>query len=106
MTIYRMREKNKAYNLISNNCQNFALQMLDAVQMGKHLEFATAFAVYRTAVDGRSDKIAQLFRDEAQQLPIAEEVDAERPPHHVLNHAQGLMEEHTAKVDDHRTLRQ
>jgi hypothetical protein len=39
MTIYNMRNKRPAYNLISNNCQTFALSLLDAIQIGKHREF-------------------------------------------------------------------
>ncbi|KAI0475258.1 hypothetical protein GGR56DRAFT_675405 [Xylariaceae sp. FL0804] len=61
MTIYNMREKRPAYNLISNNCQNFAVMMLDAIQVGAHKQFATSFAVYKAAIGAGS--IKDLFAD-------------------------------------------
>lgn len=42
MTIHNMQQKRKAYNLISNNCQNFAVNLLDAIQVGAHAKFATS----------------------------------------------------------------
>ncbi|KAJ7247169.1 hypothetical protein B0H12DRAFT_1125465 [Mycena haematopus] len=128
MIIYNMRAKQPAYNLITNNCQLFALQMLDAIQMGKHLEFATAYSVYQAAVTGGSGShldlslkrvstlfatqaeetegtsASTLFAAQAQALPAAEEEAAERPPHHVVKHAREVMEEHTTTLDDHHSL--
>ncbi|KAJ6493300.1 hypothetical protein C8R45DRAFT_989345 [Mycena sanguinolenta] len=144
MTIYNMRSKQPAYNLITNNCQLFALQMLDAVQIGKHLEFATTYSVYQAALTGTSVKHLasfdqglkrvstlfatqaqeasqetgtgtgtpadadtegmELFAQQAQALPAAEEEAAEHPPHHVLKHAQEVMEEQTTTLDDHGSL--
>ncbi|KAF8157327.1 hypothetical protein K438DRAFT_1942756 [Mycena galopus ATCC 62051] len=155
MTIYNMRAKQKAYNLITNNCQNFALQMLDVVQMGKHLEFATAYSVYHAAVgshssgtsspsasatktghslssvlglSGAETRLSTLFTTQAQadgtlpspsvqtaeerasgesasfRAPSAEEEAAEKPPHHVIAHAQEVMDEQTTTLDDHAKL--
>ncbi|KAJ7190041.1 hypothetical protein GGX14DRAFT_606662 [Mycena pura] len=116
MTIYNMRHKQKAYNLITNNCQNFALQMLNAVQVGKHLEFATAYSLYHAAASGGSggvstllsgqaeSPVSSIFTAQAQELPMAEEEESERPPHHVVAHAQEVMDEHTTKLDDHHSL--
>ncbi|KAJ7120796.1 hypothetical protein C8R44DRAFT_169007 [Mycena epipterygia] len=54
MAIFSMRQKQPGYNLISNNCQIFALQLLDAIQVGKHREFATSFVVYKEAIKSPS----------------------------------------------------
>ncbi|KAF7350642.1 hypothetical protein MSAN_01624500 [Mycena sanguinolenta] len=92
MTIYNMRSKQPAYNLITNNCQLFALQMLDAVQVGKHVEFATTYSVYQTALTGASVKhlgsfdqglqrVSTLFatqaQEAAQETAAATEADTE-----------------------------
>ncbi len=53
MTITAMREKRPAYNLIDNNCQTFALKMLDSIQIGNHREFITTYEVYQRAVGGK-----------------------------------------------------
>ncbi|KAI8627991.1 hypothetical protein F5Y19DRAFT_439154 [Xylariaceae sp. FL1651] len=98
MVIHNMREKQKAYNLISNNCQNFALNLLDAIQIGNHTQFATALAIYqRTTGDG---KVSDLF---IEKLPAAEEQD-DRPPDQVIEHASQVMDEHTTQLDSHRSL--
>ena len=39
MTIFQMREKHPGYNLISNNCQQYALALLNHIQLGQHVEF-------------------------------------------------------------------
>ena len=107
MTIHQMRSKRPAYNLISNNCQNFALALLNAIQIGAHHEFATSFAVYQRATG--KGAIKDLFEDkhpEEQQEQVAEEQetdDLDRPP--ALQHtdtmqtAQQVMDEHTTKLD-------
>ena len=46
MVIHNMRQKRPAYNLISNNCQTYATQLLEAIQIGAHQAFATTFAIY------------------------------------------------------------
>ncbi|KAF7299769.1 hypothetical protein HMN09_00982800 [Mycena chlorophos] len=103
MTIFHMRAKQAAYNLISNNCQSFALQMLDAIQIGNHREFATSYEVYRAAL-GHGD-MAALFRSQANQLPPPEqEQEAEKPPGRVMEHAHKVMDENTTKLDEHHTL--
>ncbi len=61
MTIHNMRQKRAAYNIISNNCQNFAVAMLDSIQIGAHQAFATSFAVYQAATG--KGTIKDLFED-------------------------------------------
>ena len=98
MVIFNMREKQSQYSLISNNCQNFALNMLDAVQIGKHKEFGTALAVYQRAIG--KGTVSDLFLD---KLPQAEEQD-KQAPEQVVDHASQVMDENTAKLDTHHSL--
>jgi 4-diphosphocytidyl-2C-methyl-D-erythritol kinase len=111
MTIHQMRTARPAYNLISNNCQNFAIELLKAIQIGAHKEFATSFAVYQTMTGKGS--IKDLFDDkhpeEQQQQQEVEEQETDelnRPPR--LQHAntmltaQQVMDEQTTKLDAHQ----
>ncbi len=95
-----MRAKKPAYNIISNNCQNFALLMLDAIQIGAHKEFATSFAVYQAATS--SGSIKDLFVDD-----LPDEAD-QKPPavqhQEAIQHAQQVMEDNTTKLDNHHSL--
>lgn len=103
MVIHNMRQKRAAYNLISNNCQNFAVAMLDAVQTGAHQQFATAFAVYQR-VTGRGE-IKDLFAEPPpEEKQPDEQVDPDRLALHRQNtveYAQQVMEENTTHLDDH-----
>jgi hypothetical protein len=122
MTIHHMREKRPAYNLISNNCQNFALNLLNAISIGGHRQFATSFAVYQRATG--KGAIRDLFKDDhpeeaedafeqhdqgvdGEGLGAEEQAadDLDRPPR--LQHtntmvaAQQVMDENTTKLDKH-----
>ena len=99
MVIHNMREKRPAYNLISNNCQTFAVAMLDAIQIGAHREFATSFAVYQRATGAGS--IKDLFVDKHPD----EQTDQTRPELHrqdTVQQALQVMEDNTTKLDNHR----
>lgn len=99
--IHNMRAKKPAYNIISNNCQNFAVLMLDAIQIGAHKQFATSFSVYQKATG--LGEIKDLFVDNHPD----EQTDPERPELHrqdTVQNAQQVMEEHTTKLDDHRSF--
>jgi hypothetical protein len=100
MVIFGMREKRPAYNIINNNCQNFALLMLDAVQVGAaaHREFASTFAIYQRATG--AGKISDLFvqPDETQATP-----ESEGKPG-AVQVAQQVMEDNTTKLDHHHSL--
>ncbi|KAI1320242.1 hypothetical protein F5Y16DRAFT_86256 [Xylariaceae sp. FL0255] len=98
MTIFNMREKQKAYNLITNNCQNFALNLLDAIQIGNHRQFGTTLAIYKRATG--KGTVSDLF---LQKLPEAEEQDS-IPTDQVVEHASHVMDEHTTKLDTHDSL--
>lgn len=97
MTIFNMREKRAAYNLISNNCQNFATLMLEAIQVGAHKRFATSFSVYQAATG--SGRIKDLFvPDDPNQEQLATGAE---PPESVVQHAQQVMDDNTAQMDSH-----
>jgi hypothetical protein len=102
MTIYNMRNARPAYNLISNNCQNFALEMLKAISVGKHREFGSTFAIYERATG--KGKIQDLFVDEHpdEAMMVAAEVNM---PTALDNDAVGtaahVMDENTTKLDHH-----
>ena len=101
MVIHNMRGKRPAYNIISNNCQNFAVLMLDAIQVGAHREFATTFAVYQRATG--EGQIKDLFVDSHPE----EQEDQSKPELHrqdTVQNAQHVMEENTTKLDNHHAL--
>lgn len=103
MTIYNMRNARPAYNLISNNCQNFALEMLKAISVGKHREFGSTFAIYERATG--KGKIKDLFVDENpdEAMMAAAEVNMPSAPQgdDAVGTAAHVMDENTTKLDHH-----
>jgi hypothetical protein len=59
--IQQVRSTRPGYNLISNNCQTYVLQLLDAVRVSQVKEFATTAAVYDRLFG--AGKVADLFVD-------------------------------------------
>lgn len=100
MVIYNMRVKKPAYNLISNNCQNFAVLMLEAIQAGARREFATTYAIYRRAVG--EGTVAELFEvtaeDDEEDAKLAAEQGGKTA---AVQNAQHVMDENTTKLDAH-----
>lgn len=98
MTIHNMRETKPGYNLISNNCQNFATRMLDAIQIGAHREFATTFAIYQRATG--KGAIKDLFAE-----PPDEHTASNQSPGQLheatMQYAHQVMDENTSKLDCH-----
>jgi hypothetical protein len=106
MVISQMRAKKAAYNLISNNCQNFALLLLDAMQIGEaaHPKFGTALAVVQAATG--PGRIRDLFEEKqpGEQVVVAVEEPAQEPAQKdnaIVALAKRLMDEHTTKLDNH-----
>ncbi|EME39362.1 hypothetical protein DOTSEDRAFT_75162 [Dothistroma septosporum NZE10] len=102
MTIHNMREKRPAYNLISNNCQNFAVELLKAIQVGSGHEFGTTFAIYQRATG--KGAIRDLFVAEKPQGETAaqkQDEDGIAKPHRqdTATFAQQIMDEKTTKLD-------
>lgn len=116
--IHNMRETRPAYNVISNNCQNYAVLMLEAIQIGAHQQFATTFAIYQRATGAGA--ISDLFEDKHPEEQKIEEGKVVEEGHvaagkvgegrpelhrtHTLQNAQQVMDEHTTKIDDHHSL--
>lgn len=94
MVIHKMRERRAAYNVISNNCQNFCVELLDAIQIGAHREFATSFAIYQRATGHGT--IKDLFLDShPEEQEHQQEIDPERPlplRTNTVTNAQQVME--------------
>lgn len=103
MTIYKMRTERPAYNLISNNCQTFAIQLLDAIQIGAHARFATTFEVYQAATGEGSikDLFANAHPEEQEPGPARPGI----PRNDTATTAQQVMDEHTTKLDNHKSSR-
>ncbi|WPH02644.1 Hypothetical protein R9X50_00550900 [Acrodontium crateriforme] len=102
MVIHNMRDKRPAYNLISNNCQNFAVNLLDSIQIGAHKEFATSFQVYQRAT-GAGD-IKDLWDDKHPEEQDQDQADGIKPlkKADTVSQAQQVMEQNTTKLDNHR----
>lgn len=60
--IQNIRTTRPGYNLISNNCQTYVLQLLDAIQVSQDKEFGTTLAVYERLFG--SGKVADLFPED------------------------------------------
>lgn len=95
MVIHNMRQRKPAYNLINNNCQTFAVAMLDAIQIGAHRDFATTFAIYQTATGLGS--IKDLFVDPPEEQTISEQPQIQHQ--NTVQYAQQVMDANTTRVD-------
>ena len=106
MVIHNMREKRPAYNLISNNCQNYAVLLLDAIQIGAHREFATSFAVFQAATGAGT--IRDLFKDAHPEEQVVgeggEKLGGRLDRVDTVQNAQQVMDQETTKLDNHRSL--
>lgn len=101
MTIHNMRTKRAAYNLITNNCQNFAVLLLDAIQIGAHKEFATSFAIYQRATG--AGKIKDLFPEDPPDDHLTEEPALALHRQNTVQRAQEVMDAETTQLDDHHS---
>jgi hypothetical protein len=102
MTIYNMRNARPSYNLITNNCQNFALELLKAIAVGKHREFGSTFAIYERATG--KGKIKDLFVTEEgdEEMMLGAEEGMPKPQRaDTVSVAAHVMEENTTKLDHH-----
>ncbi|KAJ6789044.1 hypothetical protein PWT90_08415 [Aphanocladium album] len=104
--IAAIRETTPAYNLISNNCQTYALQLLDAIKVGARKEFGTTLAVYDRVFG--PGKIADLFGKDQQGHSDGADASV-RPPaegdeENTVGLAQQLMNDNTAQLDAHEQM--
>ena len=96
--IQTIRDRQPAYNLINNNCQTYALQLLDAIKVAKHKQFGTTLAVYQRLVG--PGNIMDLF--------APGQADAPPPPppeDDSVSVAQQVMHENTTQLDTHEEMK-
>ncbi|KAJ3531941.1 hypothetical protein NM208_g8652 [Fusarium decemcellulare] len=102
--IQSIREKQPGYNLITNNCQTYALQLLDAIKVGIVKEFGTTLAVYERILG--PGKIMDLFDHGNVQVP---EGGTQEPPVQegpdTVSFAQQVMNENTTQLEPQEELR-
>ncbi|KAJ4011827.1 hypothetical protein NW752_004227 [Fusarium irregulare] len=102
--IQSIRERQPTYNLITNNCQTYVLQLLDAIKVGGHKDFGTTAAVYERIFG--PGKIMDLFEgDEQAQQQEQQELEAggqEKP--NTVNFAQNVMDQNTTQLDTEREM--
>ncbi|KAH7134142.1 hypothetical protein EDB81DRAFT_803293 [Dactylonectria macrodidyma] len=97
--IQSIREKQPGYNLITNNCQTYALQLLDAIKVGVRKEFGTTLAVYERLTG--SGKVLDLF---AKQDAM-DGADGQHPPgENTVSVAQQVMNDNTTQLDAHEQM--
>lgn len=88
--IAQIREKTAAYNLISNNCQTYALRLLDAIKADGSNHFPTTLNVYETLTG--PGRVVDLFKPiETGTVETGEAV----------SNAQACMNQHTTRLDTH-----
>ncbi|KAK1982506.1 hypothetical protein LZ30DRAFT_717176 [Colletotrichum cereale] len=80
--IQSIRSRQPVYNLISNNCQTYVLELLDAVKVDGQKDFGTTLAVYERLFS--SGKVIDLFtgeqKQEQQQQHLLEAPPQQYPP--------------------------
>ncbi|KAG5982576.1 hypothetical protein E4U55_001723 [Claviceps digitariae] len=93
--IQSIRERQPAYNLITNNCQTYALQLLDAIKVGSKKEFGTTLAVYERLKG--PGKVKDLFVD----APGAEArpEDGDTLQEGTVSFASQVMHDNTTQLD-------
>ena len=90
--IAKIREKQPAYNLITNNCQTYALQLLDAIKTDGQVEFGTTLAVYERLLG--PGKVKDLFPDAPPQDGLQSPGQADS-----VSIAQTVMDQNTTQLD-------
>jgi stringent starvation protein B len=92
------------YNLISNNCQTYALQLLDAIKAGGDIEFGTTLAIY-DRLTGKG-KVADLYAgsDEPETEP---EPEPQPKPSRTdtVTFAQQVMNDNTNQLDTQEEMK-
>ncbi|KAL6912426.1 hypothetical protein FSST1_010186 [Fusarium sambucinum] len=104
--IQSIRERQPTYNLITNNCQTYVLQLLDAIKVGVNKEFGTTLAVYERVFG--PGKIKDLFdgeeAEEQQQQQIEPASEAGPGRSDTVNLAQDVMNQNTTQLDTEREM--
>ncbi|KAL9948396.1 hypothetical protein ACHAQF_006765 [Verticillium nonalfalfae] len=95
--IQSIRNRQPRYNLITNNCQTYALELLDAIKVSGSKEFGTTLAVYdRLFGEGA---VKDLF---IQDQPPPAQIEGVPPPPQrtdTVSLAQQVMNDNTNQLD-------
>ena len=100
--IQATRERQPAYNLITNNCQTYALELLDAIKAGGGAEFGSTRAIYERMLG--PGKIKDLFAEEDAE-EAAKPPELQQPPQaepgrtDTVSFAQQVMHDNTTQLD-------
>ncbi|KAF2118620.1 hypothetical protein BDV96DRAFT_488519, partial [Lophiotrema nucula] len=94
MVIQNMRDTRPGYNLITNNCQTYVLQLLDAIKVSDVKEFGTTLAVYDRLFG--PGKVADLFPEMESN---AQEIGAAGQMQNTVLFAQQVMNDNTTQLD-------
>ncbi|KAI9170833.1 hypothetical protein HJFPF1_00307 [Paramyrothecium foliicola] len=97
--IQSIRDDKPAYNLITNNCQTYALHLLDAIKVGARKDFGTTLAVYERILG--PGKIADLFTAPDGQQLLIEQGQPSPGSHDTVSVAQEVMKQNTTELDTH-----
>lgn len=95
--IQAIRDKEPNYNLITNNCQTYALKLLDAIKSGNRKEFGTTLAVYDRVFG--PGKVADLFVKPGAAPDDKTDADGNESDDNTVNTAQQVMDDNTTKLD-------
>ena len=102
--IQSIRDRQPAYNLITNNCQTYALELLDAIKASGENEFGTTLAIYERMLG--PGKIKDLFlQEEAEEAakPPEQQQKPTEPPKlgrpGTVSIAQQVMNDNTTQLD-------
>lgn len=103
--IKAIRQKQPAYNLISNNCQTYVLELLNAIKVGVDQEIGTTLAVYERLVG--PGKVKDLFtttvevQDESTGAlaPSRPDAPAQTQKQDSVSFAQQVMHDNTTQLN-------
>ncbi|KAL2760377.1 hypothetical protein ACRALDRAFT_1073745 [Sodiomyces alcalophilus JCM 7366] len=101
--IQAIRKKQPAYNLITNNCQTYVLELLDAIKVGVEQEIGTTLAVYERLIG--PGKVKDLFsttvevQDEGAGTPAPPSSGAPGQQHDSVSFAQKVMHDNTTQLN-------
>lgn len=91
--IQGIRERQPVYNLITNNCQTYALQLLDAIKAKGQTEFGTTLAVYERLVG--PGKVMDLW----SKPEVQDGGEAPQAAQTSVSLAQQVMDENTTQLN-------
>ncbi|SPO06975.1 uncharacterized protein DNG_09669 [Cephalotrichum gorgonifer] len=95
--IQNIRSRQPAYNLITNNCQTYVLQLLDAIKVGMVKELGTTLAVYEKLTG--EGKVMELFVKGDGHNEVEMQAAAAGGDSNTVSFAQQVMNDNTTQLD-------